>query len=310
MAFQSVDLNRTVTGMSGMLRRLMQEDIEHVLRLQPDLPCIKADPSQMEQVVLNLALNARDAMPGGGRLEIETSLLRQEVDGPMKYREVPPGTYVRLAVRDTGVGMSEELKSRIFEPFFTTKSLGKGTGMGLSTVYGIVQQSGGHIVVDSAPDRGSVFEVIFPAVAGADNNRAEEPAPVRVARQRCRETIMVAEDESSVRVFLWQLLAAQGYTVLAAANGNEAMEIALAYPGEIHLLITDVVMPGMGGRDLAERLGRERPSMRMLFISGYTDDAILHHGVLDGDTAFMNKPFPPASLLEKVRELLSVSSAQ
>ncbi|MDB5047198.1 MAG: hypothetical protein JWO30_269 [Fibrobacteres bacterium] len=308
MAFQSVDVNRIVTGMSGMLRRLMQEDIDHVLRLQPDLPCIKADPSQMEQVVLNLALNARDAMPNGGRLEIETSLLRHSVDGEAKYRDVPPGAFVRLTVRDTGVGISDELKCRIFEPFFTTKSLGKGTGMGLSTVYGIVQQSGGYIVVDSVPGAGSVFEVIFPAVAGA-RNKAEDSEPKRMARRRCRETIMVAEDESSVRVFLRQLLAAQGYTVLTAANGNEAVEIAQAYPGEIHLLITDVVMPGMGGRDLAERLGRERPSMRMLFISGYTDDAILHHGVLDGDTAFMNKPFPPASLLEKVRELLSVSSA-
>ncbi|HKP94424.1 MAG TPA: response regulator [Fibrobacteria bacterium] len=309
MSFQAVDLNRIVEGMSGMLQRLLNEDIHHVVKLQADLPCIKADPSQMEQVVLNLALNARDAMPGGGGLEIETSILRHGGDGPSKYREVPSGNYVMLSVRDSGVGMSEEVKARIFEPFFTTKSLGKGTGMGLSTVYGIVRQSGGYIVVDTAPGRGSVFEVIFPAVVGADR-MPQEALPAKMPRGRCRETIMVAEDESSVRVFLRQLLSAQGYMVLAAANGNEALEIARAYPGEIHLLITDVVMPGMGGRDLAERLGRERPSMRMLFISGYTDDAILHHGVLDGDTAFMNKPFPPASLLEKVRELLSVSSAQ
>ena len=309
MAFQSVGMNAIVEGMSGLLRRLLNEDIDHAVRLEPDLPNIKADPSQMEQVMLNLALNARDAMPNGGRLEIETALLKHDVDGLARHRDIPYGTYVRLSVRDSGVGMSEEVKARIFEPFFTTKGPGKGTGMGLSTVYGIVRQSGGYIVVDTAAGKGSLFEVIFPALAGP-GKREEAAQPEKAVRTRCSETILVAEDESSVRVFLGQLLTAQGYTVLSAANGKEALEMACAFEGEIHLLISDVVMPGLGGRDLAERLSRERPSLRTLFISGYTDDAILHHGVLDGDTAFMNKPFPPASLLEKVRELLSVSSAQ
>ncbi len=307
MAFRLVDLNGVVEGMVGLLKRLLQEDIEHVLKLDPNLPSIKADPSQLEQVLLNLALNARDAMPMGGRLEIETRQFRRDARRHPRYGSLPPGQYVALTVRDSGVGMSEELKGRIFDPFFTTKSMGKGTGMGLSTVYGIVQQSGGHISVETAPGKGSAFEVLFPALNEAPA-KEEEAAPLQTTRERRRETILVAEDETSVRVFLRQLLAAQGYTVLEASNGNEALMAAEAFPGEIHLLLTDVVMPGMGGRELAEKLSRLRPAMRMLFISGYTDDAILQHGVLDGETAFMNKPFPPASLLEKVRELLNVTS--
>ena len=311
MAFRLIDLNTVVDGMSGMLKRLLQEDIEHVLRLEKGLPSIKADPSQLEQVLLNLALNARDAMPLGGRLEIETRQVRLNGKRHPRFGSIAPGLYVSLTVRDSGVGMSDEVKARIFDPFFTTKGMGagpkgrSGTGMGLSTVYGIVQQSGGQIAVQTAPGRGSVFEVLFPAVAEAASG-PEEVAPLQAPRERRGETILVAEDETSVRVFLRQLLAAQGYTVLEASNGNEALLAAEAFPGEIHLLLTDVVMPGMGGRELTEKLSRLRPTMRMLFISGYTDDAILQHGVLDGETAFMNKPFPPASLLEKVRELLTV----
>ncbi|MDB5105628.1 MAG: hypothetical protein JWP91_3317 [Fibrobacteres bacterium] len=308
MAFQLVDLNSVVEGMYGLLQRLLNEDIRHVLRLKSRLPSIKADPSQVEQVVLNLALNARDAMPHGGQLEIETNLLRLGPGVESHHNGAPAGDYVCLRVRDTGVGMDEAVKAHIFEPFFTTKHLGKGTGMGLSTVYGIVQQSGAFIAVETAPGRGSVFEVIFPAVKDA-RKAPDPPASSKVPAERGRETILVAEDEGSVRVFLRQLLTQQGYTVLAAANGHEALDLANSHAGEIHLLLTDVVMPGMGGRELAERLSPVRPSMRMLFISGYTDDAILHHGVLDGETAFMNKPFPPASLLEKIRELLSVPSA-
>jgi len=304
MAFRLVDVNRIVEGMSGMLKRLLQEDIEHVCRLEPQLPSIKADPSQVEQVILNLALNARDAMPMGGRLEISTRHERRDGRRDPHMGNVPAGHYVVLSVRDSGVGMSEEVKARIFEPFFTTKAVGKGTGMGLSTVYGIVQQSGAHIGVQSAPGRGSTFEVLFPVAMGDAKEDRDGAHLLHSSRDACKETLLVAEDEASVRVFLRQLLGAQGYTVIEAGNGHEALAASEGYAGDIHLLITDVVMPGMGGRDLAERLSRKRPSMRVLFISGYTDDAILHHGVLDGETAFMNKPFPPASLLEKVRELL------
>jgi CheY-like chemotaxis protein len=307
MAFRLVDLNRVVEGMSGMLRRLLHEDIEHVCRLEARLPSIKADPSQIEQVILNLALNARDAMPLGGRLEIVTREDRRDGRRHPSIGAIPAGNYVVLSVRDSGVGMSEEVKARVFEPFFTTKAVGKGTGMGLSTVYGIVQQSGGYIGVQSSPGQGSTFEVLFPAVGGNAKAELDTSQFLNAPKEKCKETLLVAEDEASVRVFLRQLLTAQGYTVIEAGNGHEALAASEGYASEIHLLITDVVMPGMGGRELAERLARKRPSMRVLFISGYTDDAILQHGVLDGDTAFMNKPFPPASLLEKVRELLGDS---
>ena len=305
MAFRVIDLNRIVEGMSGMLKRLLHEDIEHVLKLDPALPAIKGDPSQLEQVLLNLALNARDAMPLGGKLEISTRVEKRDGRKHPLVGAMPEGAYVVLSVEDSGIGMSEEVKGRVFEPFFTTKGVGKGTGMGLSTVYGIVQQSGGYIGVQTAQGRGSVFEVLFPAVKeGAQP--APEAASLPAQGEKFRETLLVAEDEDSVRVFLRQLLSAQGYTILEAGNGLEALAVAEAYPGELHLLITDVVMPGMGGRELAERLSRKRRTLRTLFISGYTDDAILQHGVLDGETAFMNKPFPPASLLEKVRELLNL----
>ncbi|MBW8887106.1 MAG: response regulator [Fibrobacteres bacterium] len=309
MAFRLVDVNRIVEGMSGMLKRLLQEDIEHVCRLEPQLPSIKADPSQVEQVILNLALNARDAMPMGGRLEISTRHERRDGRRDPNLGNVPAGHYVVLSVRDSGVGMSDEVKARIFEPFFTTKAVGKGTGMGLSTVYGIVQQTGAHIGVQSSPGRGSTFDVLFPVATGDAKEEPDGPHALHPSREKCKETLLVAEDEASVRVFLRQLLGAQGYTVIEAGNGHEALAASEGYAGEIHLLITDVVMPGMGGRELAERLCRKRTSMRVLFISGYTDDAILHHGVLDGETAFMNKPFPPASLLEKVRELLGGNHA-
>jgi two-component system cell cycle sensor histidine kinase/response regulator CckA len=309
MAFRLVDMNRIVEGMCGMLERLLQEDIEHVCRLDPALPSIKADPSQIEQVILNLALNARDAMPKGGRLEITTRQEKRDGRRHPSVGTIPAGEYVVLRVRDSGVGMSDEVKARVFEPFFTTKAVGKGTGMGLSTVYGIVQQSGGYIGVESSPGHGSTFEVLFPAVSGNAPADLDGTSLLHAPREKCKETLLVAEDEASVRVFLRQLLAAQGYTVIEAGNGHEALAASEGYSSDIHLLITDVVMPGMGGRELAERLSRKRPNMRVLFISGYTDDAILQHGVLDGDTAFMNKPFPPASLLEKVRELLGDSPA-
>jgi len=245
----------------------------------------------------------------GGRLEIATRQESRDGRRHPSLGNVPAGHYVVLSVHDSGVGMSEEVKARIFEPFFTTKAVGKGTGMGLSTVYGIVQQSGGHIGVQSSPGRGSTFEVLFPVALGDASQERDGLQTLHPPREACKETLLVAEDEASVRVFLRQLLGAQGYTVIEAANGHEALAASEAYQGEIHLLITDVVMPGMGGRELAERLSRKRTAMRVLFISGYTDDAILQHGVLDGETAFMNKPFPPASLLEKVRELLGGPAA-
>ncbi|MEO6096443.1 MAG: response regulator [Fibrobacteria bacterium] len=308
MAFKAVDLNDIVEGMYGLLQRLLHENIRHSMGLKPGLPRIKADSTQLEQVVLNLALNARDAMPEGGELEIATSLLRIGTDGMSRHGGAPPGEYVCLQVRDSGMGMTEEVKAHIFDPFFTTKGPGKGTGMGLSTVYGIVQQSGGYISVETKPGAGSAFEVVFPAVQDSTEVPAAPSAP-ESAEAPALDTILIAEDEESVRNFLRQVLSSQGYTVLEARDGQTAIELAEAHPGEIHLLITDVVMPGLGGRELAEHLVRRRPGLRILFISGYNDDTILHHGVLDGETGFMNKPFAPHSLLKKVREILSVPSS-
>ena len=298
---QVLDLGAVVAETESILRRLIGEDVELVTSKEAPLGAVRADGSQVEQVVMNLAVNARDAMPRGGRLTI--ALRNVELDEAF-VRDHPgakPGPHVLLAVSDTGVGMSPETQSHLFEPFFTTKEVGRGTGLGLATVYGIVKQSDGYIAVRSDIGRGSTFEVFLPRVEDA-------PRPTRVARaptpSRGSETILLVEDEGAVRRLMQEILTSAGYRVLPAANGAEAMHISRDHDGEIHLLMTDVVMPGMSGPQLASRIAATRPSTRILYTSGYTDDALGPHGVLEPGRAFLQKPLLPDDLAERVRELL------
>jgi two-component system cell cycle sensor histidine kinase/response regulator CckA len=299
---RALDLNELVLSLHRTLRRLLGEDIELVTLPGENLWAVRADPAQMEQVVLNLVVNARDAMPSGGKLTIETANVELDADYARGHLGVEPGQYVLLAVSDTGIGMSEEVKSHLFEPFFTTKEVGKGTGLGLATVYGIVKQHGGHIYVYSELGRGTTFKIYLPRHYGEAEllGRRDEEGFV----PRGSETVLVVEDEPAVRVVEVRVLREQGYRVLEAANGVEAMRVALAHPGPIHLLVTDVVMPQMSGRELAERLRRIVPQLRVLYLSGYTDNAIVHHGVLDEGVAFLQKPFTASALARKVREVL------
>ena len=294
--------NEVVANMDKLLRRLLGEDVELRAALAPELAAVKADPSQLEQVVLNLAVNARDAMPNGGRLTIETQNVELDEVYARGHVSAQPGTYVVLAVSDTGVGMDAATQARIFEPFFTTKEKGKGTGLGLATVYGIVKQSGGWIWVYSEPGHGTTFKVYFPRALEAAAPVAPGPAsPVSV---RGSETVLVVEDEEVIRKLGRKVLTANGYTVLVAANGRDAEQVAGQHDGAIHLLVTDVVMPGMNGREVAQRLAGTRAGIKVLYLSGYTDDAIVHHGVLEPGVAFLQKPFTPAVLGRKVREVL------
>ncbi len=294
--------NDVVANMDRLLRRLLGEDVELRAALALDLAAVKADPSQLEQVVLNLAVNARDAMPNGGRLTIETQNVELDQEYVQGHLSAQPGAYVMLAVSDTGVGMDAATQARIFEPFFTTKEKGKGTGLGLATVYGIVKQSGGWIWVYSEPGHGTTFKVYFPRALEAAAPVAPSPAsPVSV---RGSETVLVVEDEEVIRHLVRKVLQANGYTVLVAANGRDAEQVAGQHGGPIHLLVTDVVMPGMNGREVAQRLAGARAGIKVLYLSGYTDDAIVHHGVLEPGVAFLQKPFTPAVLGRKVREVL------
>jgi PAS domain S-box-containing protein len=295
----TIDLNETVSSISSMLHRLIGEDIELVTRLDPALAMIRADPGQIEQVLLNLAVNSRDAMPRGGALVIETANLMLAGDQPGPGG-VPPGPYVALTVSDNGVGMDAETRSHIFEPFFTTKEPGRGTGLGLATVYGVVRQSGGHIAVTSEPGQGTTFRIYFPPVADRVEPRASPP----LAPRRGTETILVAEDEPAVRSLAQRILESQGYAVMVAAGAEEALELSRGFAGRIHLLLTDVIMPGMSGAQLAEQIAAERNDAKVLFMSGYTDAAIGHHGVLEPGIWYLQKPFSPGGLAEKVREVL------
>jgi two-component system cell cycle sensor histidine kinase/response regulator CckA len=297
-----IDLNAVVTDIAKLLRPLIGEDIEIVILPSTDLGRTKADPSQIEQVIMNLAVNARDAMPQGGKLLIETRNVDLDDSYRRAHASIQPGRYVMLAVSDTGCGMDTETQSRIFEPFFTTKEKGKGTGLGLSTVYGIVKQSGGYIFAYSEPSQGTTFKVYFPRV-----EEDEQHAPAaRVPRNESRgvETILLVEDEESVRELVCEALQTQGYSVLPARQGDEALDIARRTEAAIHLMISDVVMPGISGRELANQLSQLRPQTKVLFLSGYTEDAIVHHGVLDPGTAFLQKPFTLDALAFKVREVL------
>ncbi len=296
-----LNLNELVEDLSKMLKRLIGEDIEFVTYLEPELGNVYADPAQIEQVIVNLAVNARDAMPGGGKLIIETRNVTLNQEYVRTHPGSKPGRYVMLAVTDTGIGMDEETKAHIFEPFFTTKG-GEGTGLGLSQVYGIVKQSGGSIWVYSEPGRGTTFKIYLPRV---DAPAAEPAEPKEHAGElKGSETVLLVEDDETVRDLACSVLKRFGYEVLEAKNPTEALRLSEGHEGPIHLLITDVIMPGMNGKELAERLQEGRPELRVLYASGYTDNVIVSHGLLDSGVDFLAKPFGPDNLLRKVREIL------
>ena len=302
-----LDLNHIVVEMNKMLQRLIGEDIDLLMGLDADLGKIKADPNQIEQVLLNLSVNARDAMPKGGKLTIETSNVELGEEFGGSHLSVPPGQYVMLAMSDTGCGMDAETQARIFEPFFTTKEIGKGTGLGLATVYGIVKQSGGSIWVYSEVGHGTTFKVYLPCVAA--QLRVGPVTLVDPESFRGSETVLLVEDEEVVREMVGDMLRDSGYHVIEAKDGNEALFLSKQHRGDIHLMLTDVVMPQMSGRELAEQLTLRRPETNVLYMSGYTDDAIVHHGVLVEGTAFIGKPFSPDTLARKVREILDAEVA-
>ncbi len=297
-----LDLDAVVADLREMLHRVVGEDVEILASTQPGLWNVRADRNQVEQVLMNLTVNARDAMPRGGKLTIETANITFDDACSDERPMVAPGAYVMLAVSDTGTGMTPEIQGRIFEPFFTTKEQGQGTGLGLATVYGIVKQSGGYIWVHSEPGHGSSFKVYLP--------RAEEPAVTRDVigaaeiRARGTETILVVEDEAGVRDLARETLSTNGYQVLAASSAAEAIEVVRGHTGEIHLLLTDVVMPGLSGRELAEGLAELHPGIRVLFMSGYADEAVLHHGLLVDSCALLQKPFTMSAMVRKIRAVL------
>ena len=298
-----LDLNALITGFVKMLERLIGEDVELETVLASGLRRVEADPGQMEQVIMNLVINARDAMPGGGKLTIETVNVDLDEDYVREHDAgLQPGPYVMLGVSDAGTGMDEETRSLIFEPFFTTKEEGEGTGLGLSTVYGIVKQSGGYIWVYSEPGQGTTFKIYLPAVEGeAVSREKEEISPERLTGS---ETILIVEDDDKVRNLVCEILEPQGYSILEAENGIEALRVSEEHGDQIHLMIADVIMPKMGGRELAERLRPLRPDMKVIYMSGYTDNAILHHGVLSPGIEFLQKPISSEALKRKVREVL------
>jgi PAS domain S-box-containing protein len=297
-----LDLNKIVTNLDKMLRRLIGEDIDLRMVLGSGLHPVKADPTQVEQVILNLAVNARDAMPAGGRLTVETANAELDESFTRERREVQPGLYVMVRVSDTGHGMDRETKAHLFEPFFTTKELGKGTGLGLATVYGIVKQSGGHIYVESEPGRGAAFTIYLPALGAG----ALAPAAATDADElpRGTEVVLLVEDGDEVRQLARQVLENRGYLVLEAGHGGEALDLCARQARRIDLLVTDVIMPQMSGRELAERLASTQPGLRVLYLSGYTDAECLRRGLIEGDRAFLPKPFTPKALARKVREVL------
>jgi two-component system, cell cycle sensor histidine kinase and response regulator CckA len=294
-----LDLNQVISQSSKMLRRLVSEDIEMAVTLGPALGWVMADPDQISQVLMDLVVNARDAMPGGGRITIATS--NEDLDRPRG--EVPAGSYVQLMVADTGTGMDTEVQKHIFEPFFTTKGFGEGSGLGLATVYGAVRQGGGYIDVTSEPGEGTFFRVYLPRIPG-DSPPAERTAAA-ASDAGGSQTILVVEDQDAVRDLMVDVLRDRGYNLLEAASGNQAIELASAHPGPIHLLLTDVVMPGISGRQVAKTLQPRRPEMKVLYTSGYSPELIAHHGV--SEAAYLPKPFLPEDLAAKVRAVLGAA---
>jgi len=308
LAPKVLNVHAVVADMEKILRRLIGEDVQLETTSAPDLGLVKADRSQIEQVILNLAVNARDAMPGGGRLTIETANAELDASFAHPPAVLSPGKYVMLAVTDNGCGMDAETQAHIFEPFFTTKEKGKGTGLGLATVYGIVKQSGGYVWVYSEPGRGTSFKVYLPRLEeDAALPRIEFPANVS-ANPRGSETVLLVEDEKGVRELAREYLHMIGYSVIEAENGHAALELAAMHDGQIHLLMTDVVMPGISGRELSQRVQAVRPDIRVLYMSGYTDQAVVHHGILESDAVLLQKPFTLNALALKLREILGNKS--
>jgi two-component system, cell cycle sensor histidine kinase and response regulator CckA len=306
MSPQVLALNAVVANMDKMLRRLIGEDIDLVTILGENLGNVRADPGQIEQVVMNLAVNARDAMPQGGKLTLETANVSLDATYARTHVSALPGDYVMLAVSDTGIGMDAHTQARIFEPFFTTKEKGKGTGLGLATVYGIIKQSGGYVWVYSEPGRGATFKIYLPKVEPSASESGQGKAAESPAKGH--ETILLVEDEPALRAMVRSVLESKGYKVLEARHGEDALMVSELHRGPIDLLLTDVVMPGMSGRELAEHLVNAHNETKILYMSGYTDDAIVHHGVLASDMAFLQKPFSPDAVVRKVREVLDAAA--
>jgi PAS domain S-box-containing protein len=299
-----LDINAVVRDLERMLARLIGEDIELRLQLAPEIGAVQADPGQLQQAIVNLVVNARDAMPNGGGLTIETTEVALDPRQLEAHTPTQPGTYVLLAVHDTGVGMDAATKARLFEPFFTTKAPGRGTGLGLATVYSIVKQSGGYIWAYSEPGQGTTFKIYLPRVAGTpEQMAAQTPAPFAIGS----ETVLLVEDQAEVRKLTSRILEARGYTVLPAEDAGAAVQLAERYLKRIDLLLTDVVMPGVNGRELALRLAGQRRDLKVLFVSGYTGEAIRQHGLLELGAAFLQKPFTPEVLARKVREVLDAA---
>jgi PAS domain S-box-containing protein len=303
---QALDLNAVVKSAEKMLHRLIGEDIEVDTSFDPNLGAVRSDPAQLEQILINLAVNSRDAMPSGGKLIIETANIDLNQAYADTHLSVAPGPYVRLTVTDTGCGMDRHTREHVFEPFFTTKEKGKGTGLGLATVYGIVKQGGGYIWVYSELGMGTTFKIYLPRVVAAVQPVPALPIPATQARGS--ETILLVEDEDGIRSLVAGILRGHGYKVLEADRPNTALEISKTFAGPIHLLFTDVVMPQMSGREVAAQISTARPATKILYMSGYTDHAIAHHGVLNPGVPFLQKPFTPESVTRKVREVLDAVS--
>jgi signal transduction histidine kinase len=304
LQMRAVNVNAVVTDVEKMLRRLIGEDILLTTHLDPDLALIKADPGQLEQVLINLAVNARDAMPGGGDLTITTDNAELSDEHEERHLGAAAGNYVMLAVTDSGSGMTKEVQQRLFEPFYTTKGPGKGTGLGLATVHGIVKQSGGDVYVYSELGHGTTFKVYFPRLTNGD--QATIVPEHRAITPSGSETVLLAEDDEAIRTLGARVLGSLGYNVLVARTGGEALRIVAEHKGTIDLIATDVVMPEMNGSQLVERVLEARPGIRVLFMSGYTDDEVMRRGVIDGQTAFLQKPFTPDLLAHKIREVLDI----
>ena len=297
-----LNLNQVAEGVEKMLRRILGEDIDFIQVLAPDLGVVRADPGQIEQVLMNLVVNARDAMSEGGKLTIETSNVEVNDSDAALHLAMKPGSYIRVVVTDTGCGMDEKTQTKIFEPFFTTKAKDKGTGLGLSTVYGIVKQSGGNICVTSELGRGTSFKIHLPRQLSV---KATSPRLRAIQKPDAgTETILVVEDEDAIRRVVTKSLQAVGYRVLSAGGAGEAMQVAAQHAGTIHLLLTDVVMPRMSGRGLAQELARIRPAVKVLYMSGYDDNAFVHNGAVDEGINFIGKPFSATDMARKVREVL------
>jgi CheY-like chemotaxis protein len=299
-----LDLNATVSDMNRLLRRLLGEDITLATALDPRIGGILADPGHIEQIVMNLAVNSRDAMPDGGKLLIETGNAELDDSYARRHSGVAAGSYVMLAVSDTGSGMDEETQAHMFEPFFTTKPMGKGTGLGLSTVFGIVQQAGGSVWVYSELGKGTTFKIYFPRVAQATDKSAQT---LRAGTPAGTETVLIVEDEQAVRMLMASVLKRAGYTVLEAGNGTEALQVCEKAHSSIDLVVSDVVMPEMSGPDLLKRLKEFKPDIKVLFVSGYTANAMVEHAAFDSKTPFLQKPFTAAGLARKVRESIDRS---